>query len=94
MKPLSPMGDRGQRMDRLEQPWKMRVLRTLINLLKVCTCLYLLLHVMIAIMLLAVDELHMHHLLLLNLTNSAMLYRVCGSRCSYHGGLQDQGVGD
>lgn len=46
MKPLSPMGDRGQRMDRLEQPWKMRVLRTLINLLKVCTCLSLLLHVM------------------------------------------------
>lgn len=40
MRPLSPMSDRGHRMARPEQRWRMRVLTMLIKLLKVCVCLF------------------------------------------------------
>lgn len=69
VKPLSPMGNHGQRMDHLERPWKMRMLRTLINVLKVCTCPSI---AAIAVMLLVVDELRIDQLLMLNATKCAV----------------------
>ena len=69
VKPLSPMGNHGQRMDHLERPWKMRMLRTLINLLKVCTCPSI---AAIAVMLLVVDELRIDQLLMLSATMCAV----------------------
>lgn len=47
---------------------------------------------MIAVMPLAVDNPHMHQLLLLTSSNSAVLCCACGSIFSYGEGCQDQGV--